>query len=263
MLDKKNVTAVFSAQKIYGPEYNSETGQKYQEVVNKYQEIRDELSIVLAQLAVTNTKFLHESKRSSDIQNELNELRIEYLEHLRETSKSLMKIDVNLKVVMFLDVSGFSLLDKVRREGLLDMLRSMVPTLLNSREASEINMWGDAIVATFSDPNHAIESAMRFVRHLEVDRMSVRIGMAWGEVRTNFNPATGRRDIDGEVVNRAARMEPLAPTGGILASEEFGGLEIDQTLAELVPVEVSAKKSFADVKAGDMIKAFRIRILKN
>ncbi len=260
--NKSETTAVFSALKIYGDD-RSGSKNSIKVASEAYTRLREELSTVLTQLSVANTKFNHENKRSQAIQRELEQLKIEYLDHLRETSKALSKSDTSLKVVLFLDISGFSLLDKRGRERLLDMLRGMIPVLLEGTDASDINMWGDAIVATFTEVDHALESAIRFVRHLEVDRMGVRIGMAWGEVRTNFNPATGRRDIDGDAVNRAARMEPLAPTGGILAAEEFGGLDINPALAELIPIEIEANKAYGSVRAGDIVNAYRIRITKN
>lgn len=261
--DKESTIAVFSALKIYGPEYDHESGKNNDTVREKYEELKQELSSVMAQLSVANQKFVHENKRCEAIQRELADLKCEYLDHLRETSKSLSKVETSLKAILFMDVSGFSQMDKSGREKLLDMLRSMVPMILNGTGASEINMWGDAVVATFDDVNHAIESSMRFIRHLEVDRMNVRVGLAWGEVRSNFNPATGRKDIDGDAVNRAARMEPLAPIGGIIAAEEFGGLRIDPMLAELIPIEVEAKKSFGSIKSGDIIKVYRIKVIKN
>ena len=87
--------------------------------------------------------------------------------------------------------------------------------------------------------------------------------MAWGSIRTSYNAATGRKDIDGPIVDLAARLEPMAKLGTVLCSAEFGGLEIDQTLAELIPVKREVTKEFGSFKAGDELDLFEVKFLRN
>ena len=87
--------------------------------------------------------------------------------------------------------------------------------------------------------------------------------MAWGEIRHKFNATIGRKDIDGPVVDFAARLENMAEVGEILVSDEFGALDIVTSLAEIVPHEATVKKAFAQHAVGDKISVFKVRILQN
>ena len=261
VFDKKSNIAVFSAARVYGSSKGIEDKVLRDEMDAKHYTMARELAVAVEELSVMNTKFMHESQRNAEIAAQLVDLKSEYLDHLRESSAQFIKNELELRAVIFLDVSGFSRMGHVERQKLVDMLRGLTPTLLG--DAFDINMWGDSVVATYKDANHALESATRFIRHLAVDKMDVRIGMAWGEIRARFNPATGRRDIDGDAVNFAARLEPMAPVGGILVSTEFGGLNIDERQFELIPVELEVKKPFWGVEVGDKFRAYRVRILQN
>lgn len=257
VFDASSNVGVFSAAKVFGSAVgNPEANQNYTS-------LRHDLTKALQKLSVANTKFVHANEKAKAISAELVSLKAEYLEHLRILNPKPQRASLDLRVVMFLDVSGFSTMDFERRHDIVDMLRGMTPTLLSGKGAHEVNMWGDAIVANFSDVNQSIESAIRFIRHLGVEGLDVRIGMAWGEVRINFNPAIGKRDIDGDVVNYAARLEPLAPKGGVLLSNEFGGLDIDPNLAELIPTTVEVKKAFGSHEVGEMLPAYILKVLRN
>lgn len=263
LVDKSSTIAVFSMTKSLVEDTEIRNEEVRAQLTKEYQDLRTELIHVIEQLSVANKRFIHESDRCRQLEKDITDLRGEYLDHLRKFAAKMAKEETQLRAVMFIDVSGFSRLKAAERERVLDMLRAMTPTILEHAGGHEINMWGDGIVATFNDPSIAIEAGARFIRQLSVEQMDVRIGMAWGEVRIAFNPATARRDIDGDAVNFAARLEPLAPVGGILASADFGGLKIKTDVAELVPVNVVAKKAFAEVEAGQEFKAYQVRILKN
>lgn len=225
--------------------------------------LKRQVSSLANKLAVLNQKFLHESERAKRINEELVILKDEYLSHLRAEARKMKEAQSDLRAVMFLDVSGFSKFTLENKQSVVDMLRGITPPLLADRGANDINMWGDAIVATFEDPNQAIGSAIKFLRHLSVEQLDARIGMSWGVVRMNYNPATGRKDIDSPIVDFAARLEPMAKLGSILCSREFGALDIDDSLYELLPVKMEIKKDFADKKAGDLLDLLEVKYLKN
>lgn len=231
--------------------------------VGNSEELTKQVSELAAKLSVMNEKFINESERAKKINQDLVDLKDEYLGILRETFKSIKEKDIDLRVVMFLDVSGFSKFSFDNKKAVVDMLRGITPPLLSDRGAHEINMWGDAIVATFTDANQAVSSAIKFLRHLSVEQLDARIGMAWGSIRMIYNPATGRRDIDGAVVDLAARLEPMANLGTILCTKEFSALQIDTETFELVPVTKEVTKDFAEYKAGDVMDLFEIKYLKN
>ena len=87
--------------------------------------------------------------------------------------------------------------------------------------------------------------------------------MAWGEVRFAYNEAIGRKDIEGDVVNLAARLEPLAPLGGVLLSKEFGALEINEDVGELISVKRKIEKDTGDWMAGANLDFYEFRFRKN
>lgn len=165
--------------------------------------------------------------------------------------------------MMFLDISGFSKFSFESKQEVVDMLRGITPPLLGDRGANQINMWGDAIVANFVDPTTAINCAAKFLRHLSVEQLDARIGMAWGEVRLTFNEATGRRDVDGPVVDFAARLEPMAPLGGILLSKEYLDLDLGKIPGEIVSTTKPILKAFANFNEGDDLEVCELRLLRN
>ena len=225
--------------------------------------LKKQVSDLAIKLSVMTQKFVNESERAKRINEELSQLREDYLEVLRSTVTQVRQSNSDLRAVMFLDVSGFSKFTFENKQAVVDMLRGITPPLLADRGAHDINMWGDAIVATFTDPNQAIASGVKFLRHLSVEQLEARIGMAWGPVRMSFNPATGRKDIDGPIVDFAARIEPMAELGTVLCAVEFAGLDIDDTVCEFTSVKREVKKDFADKKAGDEIDLLEVKYLKN
>lgn len=241
--------------------YSFDPGERDVTVIK---ELREDLSQTIRELAVNKVKFLNESKKRAAAEHELNELKNEYLDHLRQAyAQSFVGGDSEIRVVMFLDVSGFSKFPIDEKTRVVDTLRGLAFPILGSTDAQQINMWGDAVVASFADVNKAIECAIKFVRHLAVERLDVRIGMAWGEIRNKFNATIGRKDIDGPIVDYAARLENMADVGEILVSDEFGALDIVTNLAEIVPHEATVKKAFAQYLPGDKIKVFKVRIVQN
>lgn len=225
--------------------------------------LKQQVSDLAVKLSVMNQKFVHESKRAQAINQELILLKDEYLALLRATSVKIREEESDLRAVMFLDVSGFSKFTLENRQGVVDMLRGITPPLLADRGAHEINMWGDAIVATFSDPKQAVASAIKFLRHLSVEQLEARIGMTWGAIRTTYNPATGRKYIYGPIVDFAARLEPMASLGSVLCSIEFRAFEIDDAVYQLIPVKKEVMKDFATYRSGDVLDLLEVKYLKN
>lgn len=225
--------------------------------------LKSQITTLANKLAVMTTKFVHESERARVLTEEIKSVKLEYLDHLRANMVREEAPSKDLRSVMFLDISGFSKFSYENKQEVVDMLRGITPPLLGERGANQINMWGDAIVANFMDPSVAINCAAKFLRHLSVEQLDARIGMAWGEVRITFNEATGRRDVDGPVVDYAARLEPMAPLGGILLSENYLALELGQIPGELIPITRSVSKAFAAFKEGDDISVCELRILRN
>ena len=224
--------------------------------------LRKEIGNLTTQIANATQKFLTESKKRKKLEQEISELKSEYLDYIRQNFTRRDE-SLDLKAVMFMDIKGFSKLSEEVKDELLNMVRGIVNPLIKERGASEINTWGDAIVCTFEDHEKAIQVSWRFLKHLSVEQFEGRVGLAWGEVRTKHNKAIDRLDIEGSVVDLAARLEPLAPIGKILCSESFGGLEYKNIDVELIPHVVEVKKSFAEFREGDTLHTYLADLNRN
>ena len=230
--------------------------------LQEFEDLKGKIEDLTRKLSVASQKYLSENKKRKIVEQQINDLKVEYFDFMRESVKGFPE-RTDLKAVMFLDVSGFSKLSEAEKDGLINLLRGMIQPLLAERGASELNTWGDAIVCTFDDPETALEVSSKFLRHLSVEQFEGRIGIAWGEVKSKYNPAIGRQDIEGKVVDFAARLEPLAPIGSVLVSEEFGGLEISNPAIELVPYKAVVKKAFDRFSAGEELDVFLLRVERN
>lgn len=254
---------VFSAQsRELKPEPGSVTQEFWDRRGKEQEALKGELAETMMRLSISTQRFAIESERTARLSQELQEIKNEYLDHLR--SINCVRNPVNdIRAVMFLDIGGFSKLRPHVKSEIVDMLRGIVPPLLSNKGGFDVNMWGDAIVATFLDANQAVTSAVKFIRHLSVEDLEARAGIAWGQIRRGYNPAIGRFDIDGPIVDFAARLEPMAEKGGILLSQEFSALEISPALGQLVPVRRLVKKDFANFVAGQEIELLELKISRN
>lgn len=225
--------------------------------------LKAQITQLANKLAIMTTKFAHENERARALAEEIKNVKLEYLDYVRANLKREEPPSKDIRSVMFLDISGFSKFSFESKQEVVDMLRGITPPLLGDRGANQINMWGDAIVANFVDPTTAINCAAKFLRHLSVEQLDARIGMAWGEVRLTFNEATGRRDVDGPVVDFAARLEPMAPLGGILLSKEYLDLDLGKIPGEIVSTTKPILKAFANFNEGDDLEVCELRLLRN
>jgi class 3 adenylate cyclase/tetratricopeptide (TPR) repeat protein len=117
---------------------------------------------------------------------------------------------------------------------------------------------GDAVMAVFGTPTAHEDDAERGVRaglrilaaisELNDARpgldLEVRIGIATGEglVRLGVRPELGQGVVVGDVVNTAARLQTVAPPGGVVVGELTHRLTVDVVEYEsLAPVTVKGK----------------------
>ena len=228
-------------------------GNDIDEIITPSRYIAD----LITEISVANVKYVSENEKARRLEAEIRELKDEYLGYLRE---KIVKPKENTEplVVAFLDVQGFSKYPDKEKKALIGILRSTVSPLFEAKGARQINMWGDGIVGIFDDPTVAVESAIKFIRHLRVEGFEARIGMAWGPVRVSYNPAIDRLDIDSAVVDLAARIEPLAGAGEILLTTEFSALKVPEHLAKLVRVRLPLVKDLGIYKAGDIMELLKV-----
>jgi hypothetical protein len=175
-------------------------------------------------------------------------------------------VDRNTKtmLIMFADIAGFSTESNEDRSQKLDLMRVIARSVLKTEQGLYLNTWGDGLIAAFDDPTQGLRCACKFVQHLNVDGIDVRVGVNWGAARITYNEVTERMDIDGATINIGARLEPLASPGEVLASDIIIGLpDLRKEDFTFVERDVELKKAVGGHKEGDKIKAFRVSYLPN
>ena len=129
-----------------------------------------------------------------------------------------------LAAIMFTDMVGYSTLaNRNEREALvlLDEHNALLRPLFAAHGGVEVNTTGDGFHVEFASALDAMRCAIDIQRVLH-ERNSIgagtpiliRIGIHLGDVETRDG------DLYGDVVNIAARLEPLAEPGGICISEQ-------------------------------------------
>ncbi|MBS0465038.1 MAG: adenylate/guanylate cyclase domain-containing protein [Proteobacteria bacterium] len=134
--------------------------------------------------------------------------------------------NTSVLVVMFTDIAGSTRFAEVHGEDAYDALRrehNRILLEIIERDAAGcfVKNIGDAIMAVFAKPSEAVERALEIQRSLRQrnaivpasERIVVRIGMHMGQVARDEATSV---DVFGRHVNRAARVEALAPPGHVL-----------------------------------------------
>jgi adenylate cyclase len=127
-----------------------------------------------------------------------------------------------LAAIMFADMVGFTATTQDNETGALALLREqeeLVRPLLEAHRGRKIKSTGDGFLAEFESALHAVQCAVDILQRLH-DRNSrrtlalieLRIGVHLGDVEKRG------KDIFGDAVNVASRIEPLATPGGLCIS---------------------------------------------
>lgn len=126
----------------------------------------------------------------------------------------------HLAAILYADVAGYSRLTERDLESThvkLDTALDLLTDKINEHEGRKVHEAGDAILAEFSSVANAVDCAVEFQLEMKQrnagvgddDRLAFRIGVNLGEVIHD------RGDVYGDGVNLTARIQELAPTGGV------------------------------------------------
>lgn len=135
-----------------------------------------------------------------------------------------MRAKRRLAAVMCADVAHYARLMEVDEDGTLDRLKSyreIMSQLAERHNGRIVNTWGDAVIIEFSSVVEAVQCAVEIQTELslrnvdlpDARKMEFRIGLNLGDLMVEGD------DIYGDGVNVAARLQELAPRGGILLSK--------------------------------------------
>ncbi len=142
----------------------------------------------------------------------------------------------SVKSMLFVDVVGFSSLPEVAMPAFIEKFLNKVSEVVaaSSHAPHSINTWGDAVYAVFDfvhdagrfalELNEMVENSREEWEAAGLGRLQIRTGLHAGPVFLHQDPIVRRLGFSGAHVNRAARIEPKARPGEILASEEFAAL---------------------------------------
>jgi len=144
-----------------------------------------------------------------------------------------------IKTLLFADIHQFS---KIAEEHLPFYVYEFLEHLARQAPPPEgfVNTWGDAIFVALNaalpllDYAFALRDAVVGTDWRQVGLpadLTVRIALHAGPVFQAKDAITGRDNLYGTHVNRAARLEPTTPPGKIYASEQFAALLLTEQQA--------------------------------
>ena len=131
-----------------------------------------------------------------------------------------------LTTIVAMDVVGYSRLMEADEAGTLDRLKEIRATVINPAvdkyAGRTVKLMGDGALLEFPTVVGALQCAVEIQRKLggrnarmaEKQQLQIRIGIHVGDVIVEGD------DIYGDGVNVAARLESIAPPGGIVLSKQ-------------------------------------------
>jgi len=122
-----------------------------------------------------------------------------------------------LAAILFADIVGYSAMMQEDEQGAVEKVnhfREVLEIISGELNGKIIQYYGDGCLLLFNSSTDAAEFAKLLQSDLNEDpRVPVRIGIHMGDVLLHHG------NVFGDVVNIAARIQALAPPGGIYISE--------------------------------------------
>src|SRR5574341_257784 len=188
-----------------------------------------------------------------------------------------------LAAIMFTDMVGFTALtqrNEILALELLEEQRRLIRSLLGKYRGREVDSIGDGFLMEFASSLDAVRCAVEIqsaLKHInakrpEEKRIWIRIGIHLGDIIH-----TGTK-VEGDAVNVASRIEPLAPPGGICITAQvyasvvnkvdyvFKSLGMPELKNVVMPIEVFRVSGFGQsvirpIQIKTMMPTDRIAVL--
>ncbi|MCD4723421.1 MAG: tetratricopeptide repeat protein [Bacteroidales bacterium] len=125
--------------------------------------------------------------------------------------------DHKLAAIVFTDIVGYTKKMEADEEGTMKLLarqKEIIFPMVKEFGGEVIKEIGDGLLMMFTSANRAVRFTMAVQEQLKDDELTIRAGIHIGDVIFEEG------DVFGSAVNIAARIEPLAPAGGICISED-------------------------------------------
>lgn len=166
-----------------------------------------------------------------------------------------------LAAIMAADAAGYSrlmALDEVGTIAALDAARAAFRSQVESFQGRVVDMAGDSVLALFETATGAVNAATAVQAQLEANlesvpadrRMRFRIGVHLGDVIEKPDGS-----VYGDGVNIAARLQGLAPHGGILISDAVHGAVRHRIRSKFEDLGEQQVKNIVDP-----VRAYRVEV---
>lgn len=141
-----------------------------------------------------------------------------------------------LAAILFTDFAGFSKLGETVLPHFWDGVMRLIAEVLDAHGDAVVsrNSWGDALYGVISSAPAAAEISLQIqdalddfdygLLGLEGRGGRMRIGAHYGPAYRAIDHITGRLSFYGNEVSKAARIEPVTPTGAVFVTEPFAAI---------------------------------------
>jgi len=160
----------------------------------------------------------------------------------RGSSEAAPEFALEIRALLFADAAGFSKLTDEEVPRFVRHFLGLVGELAlqSAHQPLMKNTWGDGLYFVFPGVRDAGQFALDLrdrVRSADwvqkgLAGLDLRIGLHAGPVYACTDPVTQRVNYIGAHVSRAARIEPITPTGQVYASQAFAALAAAEGVKE-------------------------------
>jgi class 3 adenylate cyclase/tetratricopeptide (TPR) repeat protein len=160
----------------------------------------------------------------------------------RPTSATAPEFASEIRALLFADAHGFSELTDEQVPRFVEHFLGLAGRLAFDSPHKPLmkNTWGDGLYFVFSNVRDAGEFALDLRDGVGLTNwatkglpnLNLRIGLHAGPVYSCTDPVTRRANYIGANVSRAARIEPITPTGQVYCSQAFAALAAAEGVKE-------------------------------
>jgi adenylate cyclase len=137
-----------------------------------------------------------------------------------------------IRALLFADFREFTKLPERQFPDFWNVILADIARLLTEHKSAILyrNTWGDAFFVVLLDAAAAAELAMSIQENLKViqrdrpHKLELRIGLHHGPVYRGWDPVCEQTNFYGAQVIKAARAEPIAPSGEVIVTEALAAM---------------------------------------